>query len=106
MKPSKNEVRFASVFDAVADTPEEAAQLKLKARLMLDLRLHVEQHGWSAAEAAKRCQVTRPCLDELMAGKIDRFNLDALICIATKLGLTVRLMVEPTRDNLDAPLAR
>ena len=38
----KNE-RFASVWDAIEDTPEEAENLKLRSSLMLALKKHLAQ---------------------------------------------------------------
>ena len=37
--------RFASVWDAIAETPGEAMNMKLRSTLMLALKQHVERAG-------------------------------------------------------------
>lgn len=43
---------YASVWDAIADTPEQAANLRSRAELMQKIAARVKQHGWTQAEAA------------------------------------------------------
>jgi len=84
---------YASVWDALADTPEEAANLRLRSALMRQIAAIVEESGWTQAEAAKRCGVTQPRINDLLRGRIARFSLDALVNLAAALGrkVTVRL---------------
>jgi predicted XRE-type DNA-binding protein len=49
---------FANVFDALADTPEESANLQARATLVRELLALVAKEGWTQTEAAKRCGVT------------------------------------------------
>jgi predicted XRE-type DNA-binding protein len=51
----------------------------------------LKQHGWTQAEAASRCGVTQPRIDDLLRGRLSRFSLDALVDIATALGCRVRV---------------
>ena len=44
--------RFDSVWDAIEDTPEVAANMKLRSELMIALREQIERAGISQAEAA------------------------------------------------------
>jgi predicted XRE-type DNA-binding protein len=85
---------FASVWDALADSPEEAANLTARSDLMFQIAGIVKKSGWTQTEAAKRCGVTQPRINELLRGRIDRFSLDALVNIATALGRKVRLEIE------------
>jgi predicted XRE-type DNA-binding protein len=77
---------FASVFDALADTPAETANMSARADLLLAIRERVK--AWQAGAgltqeaAAARLGVTRPRLNDLMRGKLDKFSLDALFNIA------------------------
>src|ERR1039457_842977 len=84
---------FENVWDALADTPEEAANLTLRSDLMMKIENIVKENGWTQAEAAKRCGVTQPRINDLLRGRISRFSLDALVNIAAALGrkVTVRL---------------
>lgn len=85
---------FESVWDAVADTPEEAANLKLRSDLMMKIEGIVKKNGWTQAEAAKRCGVSQPRINDLLRGRISRFSLDALVNIASALGRKVKIRLE------------
>lgn len=63
------------------------------------MRIETYENVWDAlcdtreeAEAAKRLGMTRPRLNDLTRGKLDKFSLDALVNIATA-----------ARDRLAAP---
>ncbi|MGC1421341.1 MAG: XRE family transcriptional regulator [Terracidiphilus sp.] len=86
--------RFANVWDALADSPEEAANLTLRSDLMDEIEGIIKSNGWTQAEAAKRCGVTQPRINDLLRGRIARFSLDALVNIASALGRKVRLRLE------------
>ena len=43
---------FASVWDALADTPEEAANVRVRSALMQQIAAIIENSGWTQAEAA------------------------------------------------------
>ena len=80
---------YASVWDALADTPEEAANLRLRSALMQQIAAIITDKGWTQAEAAARCGVTQPRINDLLRGRISRFSIDALINIAAALGRKV-----------------
>jgi predicted XRE-type DNA-binding protein len=82
---------YASVWDAIADTPEQAANLRARAELMQQIEARLKQHEWTQAEAARRCGVTQPRINDLLRGRVSRFSLDALVNIATALGCRVRV---------------
>jgi predicted XRE-type DNA-binding protein len=85
---------YASVWDAIADTPEEAANLVARSELMDKITEIVESKGWTQAEAAKRCGVTQPRINDLLRGRISRFSLDALVNIAAALGQRVHITLD------------
>ena len=84
---------FANVWDALADTPEEAANLTLRSELMDEIETIIKKNSWTQKEAAKQCGVTQPRINDLLRGRISRFSIDALVNIASALGrkVTVRL---------------
>ena len=82
---------FASVWDAIADTPEEAANLRVHAELMEKIAALIAQNGWTQADAAAQCGVTQPRINDLLRGRISRFSLDALVDIAAALGRRVHV---------------
>ena len=85
---------YASVWDALADTPEEAANLRARAELMQKIAALLKENAWTQAEAASRCGVTQPRVNDLIRGRVSRFSLDALVNIATALGCRVRIDLE------------
>jgi len=85
--------RYASVWDAIEDTPQEAENMKLRSVLMTALKNHITRSEMSQAEAAELFGVTQPRVSDLMRGKINLFGLDALVNMAVAAGLRVELRV-------------
>jgi predicted XRE-type DNA-binding protein len=85
---------YDSVWDALADTPEQAANLRARAELMQQIAAIVKKRGWTQAEAARHCGVTQPRINDLLRGRVSRFSLDALVNIATAIGRRVHVELE------------
>lgn len=83
-----------SVFDALADTSEEAANLTARADLMLAIRERVKSWNLPQEHAAKQLGLTRPRLNNLLRGRLDKFSLDALVNIATAAGFKLHIQLE------------
>lgn len=77
---------YDSVWEAVADTPQEAANLRVRSELMDKITDIVKKSDWTQVAAAKHCGVTQPLINDLLRGRISRFSLDALTNIASALG--------------------
>jgi predicted XRE-type DNA-binding protein len=90
----KRSKTYASVWDAIADTPEQAANLRMRAELMQQIAELIRTEGWTQVEAAERCGVTQPRINDLLRGRVSRFSLDALVNIATALGRRVSFELE------------
>ena len=87
---------FASVWDALEDSPAEAANMRLRSELMVAVQETVAGWGLTQAEAARRLDVTQPRLNDLLRGRVGKFSLDALILLAERAGLSVRVRIERT----------
>ncbi|PQA76361.1 helix-turn-helix domain-containing protein [Rhodoferax sp. TS-BS-61-7] len=85
---------YASVWDALADTPEQAANLRTRAELMQQIATIVKENGWTQAEAANQCGITQPRMNDLLRGRVSRFSLDALVNVATAIGRRVHFELE------------
>ena len=94
---------FKSVWDALADTPEEAANLRARAGLMRQITEVIEANGWTQMEAGAKCGVTQPRINDLLRGRISRFSLDALVNMAAALGRPVRVELQRPKHK---PLTR
>jgi predicted XRE-type DNA-binding protein len=90
---SKTET-FNSVWDAIADTPEQAANLQTRSELMQKIAAIIKANDWKQIEAARHCSVTQPRINDLLRGRVSRFSLDALVNIATALGRRVHVELE------------
>ena len=85
---------FGSVWDAIEDTPEEAANMRLRSQLLTAVEQEVRSWSLTQAKAAERLGVTQPRLNDLLRGKIAKFSLDALVDLSARAGLAVKLGIE------------
>ncbi len=85
---------YASVWDAIEDTPAEAENMKLRSELMMALKQHIARAQMSQAQAARLFGVTQPRISDLMRGKVNPFGLDALVNLAAAAGLHVEMRVQ------------
>ncbi len=85
---------FGSVWDALEDSPAEAANMRLRSELMIAVQEAVAGWGLTQVEAAGRLEVTQPRLNDLLRGRVGKFSLDALILLAERAGLSVRMQIE------------
>lgn len=85
--------KFESVFDAIADSPEEALNMKLRANLIHEIRAKVAAAGWTQTETAHQLGITQPRVSDLLNGKLSKFSLDALVKILARLGGDIELRV-------------
>jgi phage-related protein/predicted XRE-type DNA-binding protein len=85
--------RFASVWDALEDSPAEAASMKARSHLLMAVQETIKSWQVTQAQAAKRLKITQPRLNDLLRGKINKFSMDALIDLATHAGLSVNVKV-------------
>ena len=61
------------------------------------LREYVQQLPGTQTEKAKALGITQPRLNDLLKKRIDKFSLDALVSIATKMDLRVNVNLQPVR---------
>ncbi len=84
---------FDSVFDALANTPAEAANMKARSELLSALKSRVRSWDVPQEAAAIRLGITRPRLNDLLRGKLGKFSLDALVNLATASGLKLEIRI-------------
>lgn len=95
MMTDKMEIQtFDRVWDAIEDTPQDAANMRLRSELMIAVEQEVRSWDLTQAKASLRLGVTQPRLNDLLRGKIDKFSLDALVELAARAGLAVKLGIE------------
>lgn len=87
-------LEYENIFDVIADSPAEAADLQFRADLMLTLRKLLEERKLRQAEIAEALGVSQPRVSELMRGKIDLFSADKLIGLLARLDVRLRPSVD------------
>ena len=82
-----------NIFIDLGFAKAEAENLKMRSDLIIRIIEWYRKSGLTQAAAAKALGVTQPRLNALLKGKIGLFSLDALVNIASRAGLAVRLVV-------------
>jgi predicted XRE-type DNA-binding protein len=85
---------FATVWDAIEDTAEDASAMTLRSNLMMVIANKVGKTG-TQREVANRLGITQPRLNDLLQGRISKFSLDALVILAGRADLRVKLDIRP-----------
>ena len=88
-----NKTKFASVWDAIEDTPAEAENLKLRSAMMTVLKNYISRHNLTQVQAAQVFGITQPRVSDLIRGKINLFALDALVNMVAAAGMHVEMRV-------------
>ncbi len=80
-----------NVFIDLGYSSDEAAILQMRADLMADLRKVIKAKRLTQAEAAGILGVSQSRVSDLIRGKWEKFSLEMLITLATKVGMRVTL---------------
>ncbi len=86
--------RFSRVWDAIEDTPQQAAGMRARSELLMALQAWVKSNGMIQAEAAKLFGITQPRMSDLMRGKVSLFGLESLLNMATVAGLEPHVTIK------------
>jgi len=70
---------------------EKAAEMEMRAQLLIGLEQWMESSGMKQSEAAGILGVTQARVSDLKRGKIDRFSMDLLVRLAARAGLKPKL---------------
>lgn len=92
-KPEKLLISKSSgnVFTDLGFDTSQAANLALRAELMLLIEQWFVASGLTQAKAAKLTGVTQPRFNLILKGKIAELSLDALVNVASGAGLKLKL---------------
>jgi len=86
-----------NVFRDLGFAPKEAESLRLRARLMAELKRLIQARKLTQNSAAKLFGVTQPRISDLVRGKIELFSIETLIDMLTRAGIRVQLRLAPAR---------
>src|SRR5438552_547919 len=73
--------------------PQIYALIKMRSDLMIAIKEAVAGWGLIQAGAAKRLAITQLRLNDLLRGSIGKFSLDALVELASRAGLALRIEI-------------
>ena len=85
---------FASVWDALEESPTRAANMRLRSEVMIAVQEAIAGWGVTQVEAARQLEMTQPRLRDLLRGHVSKFSLDALVLLAERTGLNVCVQIE------------
>ena len=85
--------QYNSVWDALEADPVQAANLKLRSSLMMEISKFVKKHKLTQTEAADKLGTTQPRLNDVLKGKIDKCTVDRLVNMLATVGYHVELSV-------------
>lgn len=94
-----SEQRFNSVWDAIEDTPQQAASMRARSELMMALQQWVKAEGLTQTIAAGLFGVTQPRVSDLMRGRINLFSTDTLIDMAATAGLSPHVTIKAQKGT-------
>lgn len=99
MARMKIERSSGNVFRDLGFGTAEAANLKIRADLMIAVDQLIKRRKLTQAAAAKVLGVSQPRISDLVRGKIHLFSIDSLIDMLTRAGSNVRVKVHRGRPK-------
>jgi len=82
-----------NVFADLGFDAEEATNLKLRSQLMIEVDKALIEKQMTQQAAAKTLGISQPRVSDLIRGKVDKFTIDMLVNILTKLGHKVTMRI-------------
>ncbi|MDT8322690.1 MAG: XRE family transcriptional regulator [Bacteroidota bacterium] len=91
MKQTEN----GNIFLDLGFDPSEAEVLQMRSRLMIDLRMYIQENRLTQIEAARIFGISQSRVSDLVRGKWQKFNLEMLIKLEGRIGKSVQLALSP-----------
>ncbi len=82
-----------NIFEELGFPPEQAEHLRIRSDLMISLRKLIQVRQWSVEQAAQQLKTSIDSVEGLIAGDIDRFQVEPLIIMLTHGGMMVQVEV-------------
>ena len=82
-----------NVFADLGFDEQEAANLKLRSQLMIEVEKDLMGKKLTQQAAAEVLGISQPRVSDLKRGKVDKFTIDMLVNFLTKLGHNVSVQV-------------
>jgi predicted XRE-type DNA-binding protein len=82
-----------NVFADIGFPPEEAENLLLRAKLMVEIIGIIQDRGLRQKQAAELFGVSQPRISDLKRARIDQFTIDSLVNMLAHAGVSVEVTV-------------
>lgn len=86
---------YQNVWEAITDDPHEAKILNIKSKLLMLAVQFIRDKEMTQAEISKIAGVSQPRISNLMQGQIDKFSIDMLLTLVSKLGIALETEFDP-----------
>ncbi len=93
----KTKKSSGNVFQDLGFNEEEAANLLIRSKLMIEIGKYIDREGLTQAEAAKRFGVKQPRISDLVRGKVELFTVDGLIAMLSRTGIKVDVRIKKSK---------
>ena len=84
-----------NVFADLGFPAKEAAELKVKAELTLQIHQRIKELGLTQTRAAERLGLSQPDVSKLMGGRHSGFSVDRLLSLLNALEVDIDIVVRP-----------
>ena len=95
-------VSRGNVFEDLGFSPEEAAILRMKTQLHIEIMRAIEKQGHTPRQLEKVLDVPQPRVSELVSGKISRMTADLLAKYLYRLGREVNFKTKTSQRRTAA----
>ena len=86
-----------NIFEDIGFDKQEAANMKIRAELLLEIREHIRRMGLKQKYASALLGINQPEVSALMKGYIFKFSIDALVNMLARLGWELKITTQPKK---------
>jgi predicted XRE-type DNA-binding protein len=88
-----------NIFADLGFPPEEAGNLFVRSKLMIEVRCIIQDRRLKQKKAAELFGVSQPRISELMRGRINEFTIDSLVNMLAHAGLRVDVSIRAADEG-------
>ena len=86
-----------NIFEDIGFDKQEAANMKVRAELLLEIREYIRKKGLKQKDAAALLGINQPEVSALMNGHIFNFSIDALVNMLARVVRELKITTQPKK---------
>ena len=86
-----------NIFEDIGFDKQEAANMKVRTELVLDIREYIRKKSLKQKDAAALLGINQPELSALMNSHIFKFSMDALVNMLARVVRELKITILPTK---------